>query len=764
MAYRGIIRFFSAQSRLSSARSATVYCTAEAHLPRASGLTAWLFLAMVTLVSGFASLHAADSVVNLTAPLTQAYEADPARFGLLQITRSNALDPAPLSVRIDIMPASAQLGVNFDLFLDPASIATGAGFAFSGAGPYGSAFDVTFPTGVSSIWVDVEAIDDGLAIPGLAANFQLTSGQPGVVVGADQVESIEIIDSTVVLQAVGLNKIIRETVPAELNPVAQARNFGTAQLLFASSAAPFTGRLVEAMISGSAVLGSDFSVTYRIGTSQVVNILSAVAFPVVPVFPNAYRRSTEYGAGNINAIPQVDGASGLTIAGDFPAGTARTTTTAFAVDAYVVPAGGVKVNLTVAGVTVTSWVEAVLPDGRMLISSTVPAIPLPIRQGAVVQLNYDVIVPGTGGSPATTTHVNVRTTVNEPMLYPRGSTSISITQNSGLQVGDVFIINGEIKRVTFASATLAATADTGPANFWIAFAPALGAPLYRTSDLTLTTHWNANFASTGNRISWFIPALPFTVPELAPGIPNGVTVPANVPLGDFGDHIDFLFAPIDDNLIEGEKSLTFTAIATGSTNGYTLGDPQEVNFRVGDNDVSASINVQSSPQVPGVNGALRIKLSSAFTLTNVTVPFTVRRNPGDAVYGVDYTIDGASIDSAGNVTGSIVFATGQQSVILPVRVLRTAPVGTPLPIKVSLNDSFDYVLAGTSGGSAGSNAATLNISDHSTVPTPVPPTPVVPDPNNQSESNGSGCGAGSGIAFVLLCAWLTLARFRLRNR
>jgi hypothetical protein len=736
---------------------------------------------MVTLVSGFASLHAAD-VVNLTTPQTQAFEADASRYGLLQITRTNPLDLTPLGVRIDIVPGSALLSFSYTLSLDPASAAAGATFATSNlVAPYFNEFTVTFPTGVSSILVRVNAVNDGFAIPGLTANFQLTNGQPGVVVGDNQIGAIEIIDSAVVLQVAGVNPYIRETVPAELNPVAQARNFGAAQLLFNNPGAPFTNRLVEAQLSGSAILGTDFNVTYRIGTSQVVNILSAVSFPVVPVFPNAYRRATEYGAGNGNAFPAVDNTpgigSGLTIAGDLPAGTARTTTTGFAVDAYAVPAGGTQVNLTVAGTTVTSWVESVLLDGRMLITNTVPAVPLPIRQGAVVQINYTVIVPGTGGSPATPTPVNVRTKINEPMLYPIGSTSLSITANSGLAVGDLFIINGEIKRVIFTPQpstppvplTPPATADTSPANFWIAFAPPLRAPLYRTTDLTLYTHWNASFASTGNRISWSIPRLPNTIPELAPGIVNTVItyMPLNLPFGDQGDHIDFLFSPIDDNLIETEKDLTLTAISTGSTNGYTIGNPQSYTFKVGDNDISTSIAVQSSPQVPNVNGALRIQFSNVFA-SNVTVPFTVRNNPllGDPVYGVDYEIDGARKDLGGNVTGSVVIAAGQRSEILAVRVLRTAAVGaTPLSIFVSLQDSFDYVLAGTPGASAGANVATLTISDRSTVPPPVPVTPPAPDDvGNASESNGSGCGAGSGIAFVLLGAWLALARFRLRNR
>jgi hypothetical protein len=805
MAYRGIVRKITANCWLTLARSSSV-----PHRP--SRLVAWLFLAMATLVSGFGSLQAVDSVVTLTAPATQAYEADPSRYGLLKITRSNSVDPAPLTVRIDIVPTTITvirpgpppetvtetlpplINANYTLSLDPDSIAKGGGFALSAAGPYSNAFDVTFPFGLSSISVRVTAIDDSLAMPRLIARFQLmTKDQSGIVVGANQVESIEIIDSSIVLQAVGLNKIIRETVPAELSNVAQGRNFGTAQLLFASDEAPFTSRYVEAMISGSAILGSDFSVTYRIGTSRVVNIASSVRFPVVPNFANAYRRSTEYGAGNINAQPAVDttSGSGLTIAGDFPRGTARTTTTEFAVTNFTPPAGGTKVNLVIGTTTVTSWAESVV-GARRIISNTIPAVPLPIREGAAVLFNYDVFVPAAGTTPASTERKSVEAFVNEPMLYPRGSTSISITANTGLRVGDLFIINGEIKRVIYApqsgmSVAPPVTADTSPANFWIAFDPPLENPIYRSPDptddnvptnRTLITHWYGNFASTGNRISWLIPALPTIIGELAPSFTGEQReVKTYLPLnaaGDIQDHIDLMFAPIDDNLIEGEKSLTLTAIVTGAVNGYTLGDPQVVDFRVGDNDVSATIEVISSPQIPEIDGALRVSLSSPFTSTNVSVPFTVRNNSTDAQYGIDYTIDGASQDSAGNVTGTVVFAPGVRSMLIPVKPKKKTPITSPLPIVVSLADSFDYVLAGMSGGNAGSNVATMNISNHSpvgsttggttTTGTGGTTTSGIPDVTNSSENNGSGCGAGSALAIALLSAWLALARFRLRNR
>jgi hypothetical protein len=770
MAYRGIVRKITANCWLTLARSSSV-----PHRP--SRLVAWLFLAMATLVSGFGSLQAVDSVVTLTAPLTQAYEADPSRYGMLQITRSNDVDI--LTVRVDITPSRTgsiypRWGIQYSLELDPISSTARATLAASTAGPFSNAFDVTFPIGLSTVFVRVVAIPDNSIFtnPGLLANFQLTNDQPGIVVGAQQNVSIEIIEKDIVLQTVALNPYIRETIPADVGAVTQSRNFGEAQLLFNSPTAPFTSRFVEAMLDGSATLGEDFVVTYRIGTSRVFDTLGSFDFPVVPVFPNAYRRSTEYGAGNINAVPMVD-LNGVIIAGDAPAGTPRVSTTQFSVDGgYAVPAGGVRVSMLVSGVTVTSWVETRLDDDRMLITNTVPAVPLPIRQGATVQLNYDVIVPGTGGSPATTTHVNVITHINEKMLYPKGSTSISLTANSGLNVGDLFVINGEIKRVIYASPTLEATADTGPANMWIAFFPALEEPLYRDTDLVVTTHWAATFDSTGKRMSWVIPALPPTIPELKPSLDKNVSshIPKNNPLGDHGDHIDFLFSPIDDNQIEGEEAITLTAIATGSTNGYTLGDPQAATFRVGDNDISASIEVLSNPMTPkvageqGLDGAFRVNLTDYFRFTNVRVPFSVRTNPGDAVFGVDYTIEGASPDASGKVSGSIVFTPGARSIIVPVKVRRETPVGTALPINISLSDSFDYVLAGTSGGNAGSNAATLSLSDRSTVVPPEPVTPEVPVVDGASENNGGGCGAGSGIAILLLGAWLALARFRLRNR
>ena len=738
------------------------------------------------LILGLApSAFSAVDTVDIRAVIDTAFESFPDdRFGVLEIERSGEVGTR--TVVVGVLPDPAGFTPAYRPELDPDS---GPGVTLTAVPA--PTFTVTMPAGTRIVRVRIKPVVEQVGGAPVARvdqrlTFQLQNGVD-IVLGSSQIATIQIIDDVVVLDNVKINSVVRETTADFISGVAQRQHFGQGQLRFANPTAVFLDRFVEAQIGGSAILQSptvpvgDYIITYRIGTGFVVNTIGRIAEPSVPLFLNAYRRSTEYGPNSVGypffgqepaqttrnfAYTNGPFNGNAILAGNvMPGGALRNRTDSFVTTKWPSPPeNGRLLQLEVNGDVVpgANVLDSELRDGRTLVSlrggSTVS---LPIAQGAKVRLTFRV-TPAVG----LPTDTQVVVLVNETVLYPAGATSISINQRNVVQLnpGDLFILNEDVYRITQRFPTPAETDIDGEGLVSFSISPGLQKDLLRTDSLRLTTHFQSTFdGPTQNRFTWFFPGLPSgDLPGFRPA--RSVALPTNSRLGDTGDRVDMLFTPVDDNLVEGEESIILTALSSGATNNYIVGTPQIATYNMADNDVAVAIKAVANPQIPNVNGQVRFDLVRTPQF-NMDIEYQIEFRTGDAQFGVHYDIAGARADRTGLVRGKLNVSAGQSVAYLQIIPLGSTPIASPLPIRISLLRTFSYELAGSVNGNASSREETLLVVNRSTTPPSPDPTPVTPNTGSSVEQNdgSGGCGTGSGIAIICLCSLLLFVRFRSRS-
>ena len=702
---------------------------------------------------------AADVTINITAPRPQSFESNPSNYGEIQVTRSAAL-PSALAVTLQLNAGPttnrfASYPSDFALQLNPADAAN-ASLDLTNAGT--GTVVVTFNSGYSNARIQVIAVPDIAVFPPELGEIVTLSNpiippSSGIVIGGNQRGTVTIVDANVQAQTYVDQSPAREILGDDINNYVQGAGDGRMRLWFPNSSAfsnvtpttsysTYGNRFVEISNAGSsATAAADFIATYRIGGNQrCVERFGVVIEPKVTSLANALREQTEY----LNSTYQGGGIfPGYSdpLSGQVIATAPGAALTSISVEPVTLPTGVVITSIQINGVTtpipgsapaksisIIKISQGSLSGKNRIVLNGFSAV-APLAEGSLVSINY------TDPSVVPATISTLFTTVTMPILYPQGATSLSVTNGASpvqLSKGDVFVVDGWAYRITGTKIQPGGGASLG--DYEIFFTPGLRKDLLRTSPLTITSHFEAKFDNNG-RETFFIPALP-TTPFY--GYPNrvalnpaalnetGVLVSDTLPLlaADLpnGDWVDLLFRPIDDAAVEGREDILVSLNVTTANNGYDVITPAVADIPLGDDDVIVATKLASNAQVPTGDGAFLIELSQAFS-EQVLVPFTILQNGStDAIYGTDYSVDNTARDSNGNVSGVVIVPKGTLSVIVTVKPLASSTLlaNQSKSVRIALDDSLDYALAGTESSSTNASASSITITRTSSNTNPVP--------------------------------------------
>ncbi|MBA2479646.1 MAG: hypothetical protein H0V44_03210 [Planctomycetes bacterium] len=232
----------------------------------------------------------------------------------------------------------------------------------------------------------------------------------------------------------------------------------------------------------------------------------------------------------------------------------------------------------------------------------------------------------------------------------------------------------------------------------------------------------------------------------------------NVPSGS--TQVEFMMVPKTDALAEGAETITLGI--QGSTD-YAIRDPVIGTAYIADTNVVASIDLTNNAVEGATPGTATVRFQGAFS-RSVTVPYLVS---GTATPGVDYNIVGLN-----NTTGigTVTLPAGATSAPISIIAISDAVAEGIETVTVTLADSLDYQLVGSSGSTL-NPSATVNIGDPNSGVVIVPVTTgigtgggttagVRPLP---SSGSGNGCGLGSGGALAVVMGLLGLRLYRSRR-
>jgi hypothetical protein len=656
-----------------------------APLPRVRGAFAWLITALVSALG--ASVSALDTV-NVTTIKPKAFESDPVNGqGQFIITRTGSLGTVVVQFSLG---GTASYGADYSLTFNPRGDA--------------AARTVTFQPGETSATVNIVAIADGLAELGQTVILTVIA-QPSYVVGNRQIDVVTIIDADITARTLVDKPIAEELLPPTPPQIAVAPPARTREW-FENPISVYFDRGVEVILGGTAAYDTDYSLVWKIGGG----ISGAEGLTERASNGFAYRIKDEYGnaKGPFTSI-LVSGGT------DFPidARNKRMTkvggqTGVWNIDTMTATANGVRIDFN-------------------------PGINFDIAQGAGVTLACEVdLVTPTGNSVVTRTITDWQ--VDNPIMFAALSTSVSVvddpSKNFGaLYVGDLIQFAGDTtqfyritgpqnvgndRSASHPSGNLPVNLDhnplaipsaaAGPSAF-ITFVPPLRTAILRAGNAgKIITHFPTTMAQSRETV--LIPGLP-TAPS--PVYPK--EYPNDMPRGDY---VDWYLTPADDAAAEGAETITLTIQTGNANNGYDILDPTVGTMLIADNDVVASIEAVQNATEAGLSGLFKVTLTQAFPAgKNVTIPY-VLTTQGLANAA---TVDGAGKDfsiagfDTATMRGSIVVLGGsKEAFITVVPIDDTATEGNE-QIKVTLGDSYDYLLAGSVSGDVNANGATMNIAD-----------------------------------------------------
>ena len=737
--------------------------------PRTS-ITRMASRTLFALAAALPMVVAADVTINVTVTSPQAFESNPSNYGEIKVTRSAALT-STLALALDLNKGfttgkKATFLTDYTLVINPAD-ASKATLNVTNAAT--GSLVLTFASGFSDARIQVVAVPDAATFPpelaeAVSISLPILPPSSGIVAGANQRGTVTIVDANVQLATYIDQTPAREILRDDINNYVQGAGDGRMRLWFPNSSAfsaigtftsyaPYGNRFVEISNAGSSATAvADMASTYRIGGNQrCVETFGIVVEPTVTVLRDALRAFSEYGGVNYlgsNFFPGYRDASSGQVIVTSVAGPSSGQLSSISVEPFTIPSGAAIQSITVGG-TLTDLttggrsisygnVSSGALSGKSIINFLGFTLPAPLGEGIVVDIAYTVT---TTGSLAAVRPGNALTNVTMPILYPIGATSLSVTQGASsvqLSKGDVFVLDGGTYRVTGTKLTSGGGGSLG--DYEIFFTPGLRKDLLRTSPLKIQTHFEAKFDNVG-RETFFIPFLP-TTPYY--GYPNGQALDplnldetvATVASGALpetgndlpeGDWVDLLFRPIDDAEVEGREDILITLNVTNSNNGFDVISPEVARIPMGDNDVLIATELTANAQIPTGDGTFLVELSQTFP-DDIFVPFKILQNgTTDAIFGADYTIANTSIDSSGNVTGVLKIPKGSMSVAVAVSPIATSliPLNASKTVRVVLDDSLDYALAGSVSG--GTNASTSTITITRT-PTNTNPVPVITSP------------------------------------
>jgi hypothetical protein len=230
----------------------------------------------------------------------------------------------------------------------------------------------------------------------------------------------------------------------------------------------------------------------------------------------------------------------------------------------------------------------------------------------------------------------------------------------------------------------------------------------------------------------------FPVTLDASGLTGQIIVPSE------STQIQFGVTPVDSGTPTGSRQVNMQLI--GNTN-FTLLNPSLATVNIADDASTANVVVASNATSPGINGTpsgnFVVTFSKPFT-QDISVPYTVINGPGSpASIGNDYTIATLTANSPGSTlgTGLAVLSAGSTSLSIPVYPSSTK-VNFSETITLSLSQSLDYLLATGNTTSANPTAtmilqpSTAVVDVVATTPngTPTIPVPPIPIPTTPVEA------------------------------
>ena len=672
-------------------------------------------LRLAATLLALAACPAAESV-SVTLKNQFAYESDSVDgFGEFVISRAQA-QTTPLAVRITIS------GTTTDTSRDTFNVGNSSGgndyrieAVPASAGPVSSlgvTEIVTIPAGQKEVSLRVIAYRDGdnlVGELGEGVNLQVlsdgNSGKTYIVTDAQQ-KTVQIIDANITAQMITVANPA-EKIGTDVNGTLRIIGaVGRIDCLFADSSvrdaygsirsySPYvrtvslgdqtlSGRYVEFLIGGTATRGTDYTLTYKIGSLTPGEKVDQ---------PFAYRLKAENGQDILNKVAGYASFSDLAIspALDLPAqyynlrvvsGLPGTFTFAgyggFALNDEAKwgdldgdgvlnenPTNTGNPAPTITGNAITR-VDAAGTRSRIILKN---AIASDIRQGTKLVIRYDVLkkvttTPTSG--PAVTTlspeTIELNCQIDENIVYPKGASSMSVrgVPAQSISVGDIFELStdpGMRYRVTGptpsgtrsnsvnADASGVAITSVGASNVtssFISFWPPLRKALTRDDGTTnLVDEFAVDLPNDQDRFTLHIPGLPHSVEVhrgalsyadgnttttgLYPdGTWNGTDSDGNTYPNDMpsGDSIGFRVNVLDDQANEGAETVTISAQTSNANNNYAILNPGVASVVISDNDSVAVVSVVKNVFEGGDGGQFKVTFTKPFT-KDIEVPYTL---------------------------------------------------------------------------------------------------------------------------------------------
>jgi hypothetical protein len=645
--------------------------------------SAWLPLLLLAALAApqAQAQQAIGDYINITSVVPTAQEsALPAntRNGVMAITRTGDTTN-PLTVYFTV----ASVDHNYYSYIVSSS---GANFSFTQSnlsatlpneGPGSGAVDI--PAGVAVITVSIAPVDNNEVDGAELINLVIIPNSNYLFNGNAEA-SIVIAEGDLNLTAslpVGI--AYKQAIPGYLfDPNSSRRGviaatFNTPTLQNLASVPPFpppvnypnipaaVGKFMGAQFSGSAVVGTDYSLSYRItGLTPTPGSTAWTTEGAGPGFGTSRTGSTATG---YNVVAYLAGFTGpISILTPQIAPGTGTGQTQIDVGDFVSfsdnPAANYLVVSLTGGLTISPGLTANLHNGSAITD---------VGQTGVV--GYSVDAP-----------------------YLTGTTTIAVENGfNGFHYGDAFQITGN------------SPAD-GAFYVCTGFTPnpyVSQNPLPTDGFVSFVPYANAALAGLNVQITLpavgIITAFPITLSA------NGET--GSIVIPDRSTQIQFGITPIDSGTPTGARTVTAQLIGN---NGFNLNNPALATVEIADDASTANVNSQADATSPNVSGSFLVTFTNAFPVP-ITVPYTIIAGPGvPATIGTDYIISGLTALPGAPQTGfgSVVLPVGATSVTIPVTPIST--LASPETVTVSLSPSLDYLLA--SGTTTSVNpTATINI-------------------------------------------------------
>jgi len=595
------------------------------------------------LIGVLSSATAADPQVGFTATVVNAAEATASTQVVLTITRDVATTAITVGFTIDdtISPIGKRANVGSDYALSPALTAPPIG-------------EVTFASGVFSRTITITIINDSSIEGEEFIRLRLTSGAGYTINGVVSTVQVTIADNDLIATVFNDRPASESTVLTNGNTLHDPIDARRGRMRVQFNAASTFAKNLQATFIGTALINTDYALTYKIGGNSMDAGLG-------------FATTTSYAVGTDEITVQGGlGASASLAVGDvfaFPSpSTARHVITEVELDMNNLPTGVIRFRRYSGGITGSTGLDvAILANTTLntIFSSNSSIVSFGVPQEST-RVEFGV-TPGGMAGPA-----------NDGLVEGAEYVTMVLTTSNDYAFGDP-----DTGAVTIAdvdsTASIALTANAVERDIPGTFTVTL-TPLFTHSVTVLYA-----ISGTATALDYEIDGVDLTTLRGSVEVPaSGSAVITVEPLGTYippaGRTITLTITDSPDYKREDgvltSSSATMTILPTTGT-------------------------VSVVKTTDGIEGS-----------TNGLFTVTLERYAGHAgeAVTVGYTVSGSSTANAGSdytaLSGSVVIAGGATAASIPVLVTNDTLAESDETVTITLSSGSTYQLAGATSASA----------------------------------------------------------------